>query len=188
QTEGKFLYQLPDWEWVSEKLRGLLEQVAEQDVRVDDLEIEAESVGLGRRMLLVNARQLRLPGAIQRAVLLAVEDITERKAAETALRASEEQFRQIFESGREGIWILDAESGEILEVNQFLVDLLGYEKKELVGRKPWELSIYENPEAAQARFQALRAAGHDINTDVVVRTRSGQKVHLEAVRNIYEVG
>jgi two-component system CheB/CheR fusion protein len=187
-AEGKLLYELPDWEWSNEKLRGLLEQVAEQDARIDDLEIESESAALGRRTLLISARQLRLPGAVHRAVLLAVEDITKRKAAESALRESEQRFRQIFEAGREGIWILDAEDGKILEVNQFFLDLIGYQKKELLGRRPWELGVYEDPDAARRRFEHLKKVGHDINADVVMKTREGRKIYLEAVRNVYREG
>ncbi len=55
-----------------------------------------------------------------------------------ALRASEVHYRRLFESAQDGILILDAEPGRIVDVNLFLIDLLGYSKDDLVGN--WRLS------------------------------------------------
>jgi len=59
---------------------------------------------------------------------------------EKALIASEIRYRRLFESAKDGILILDAETGIIIDVNPFLIDLLGYSKKEFVemhGGKIW---------------------------------------------------
>jgi two-component system, chemotaxis family, CheB/CheR fusion protein len=53
-------------------------------------------------------------------------DITEMKWAKDALAVSETRFRRLFESAKDGILILDAETGKIVNVNQFLIDMLGY--------------------------------------------------------------
>lgn len=60
-------------------------------------------------------------------------DITERIKAEQALRKSEEKFLQIFATAQEGIWILDADLETAL-VNSRLVELLGYDEREMGGR------------------------------------------------------
>ena len=52
-------------------------------------------------------------------------DITEMKWAKDALVVSETRFRRLFESAKDGILILDAETGKIVNVNQFLIDMLG---------------------------------------------------------------
>src|SRR4029453_7957770 len=53
--------------------------------------------------------------------------------AERALRASEAQYRLVFESAREGIWMMDAQTGVLLDVNPFFLDLVGYTRDELLG-------------------------------------------------------
>jgi PAS domain-containing protein len=53
---------------------------------------------------------------------------------------SELRYRRLFETAKDGIFILDADSGEITDVNPFLAELLGYTRGELVGRRSWEVS------------------------------------------------
>jgi len=53
-------------------------------------------------------------------------DISKLKKIEEDLRASEMRYRRLFESAKDGIIILDAETGRIVDVNPFLVELLGF--------------------------------------------------------------
>lgn len=61
------------------------------------------------------------------------EDVTEHRAAEDALRRSEEQYRRIVETANEGIWILD-EAGSTSFVNRQMAEMLGYQPQDVVGR------------------------------------------------------
>ena len=187
QTDGKSLFELDGWTW-AEPLRAPLQAVVEGDERVVNLEVEAELRRLGRRTLVVNSRQIDVPGETRRSVLLGIEDVTERKLAEERTKSSERRYRQIFESAREGIWILNGESGQILEVNPFLVELLGYPVETLTGRKPWELPIYESPEQARRAFEALREKGFAFQPAVRMKRRDGSVVQMEEVTTVYESG
>ena len=60
------------------------------------------------------------------------------------LRKSELRYRRLFESAQDGILILDANSGEIMDVNPFLMDLLDYPFEELRGRKLWEIGQFKD--------------------------------------------
>jgi PAS domain S-box-containing protein len=64
-------------------------------------------------------------------------DITDRKLAEAALRASEEKFRGVIEQSTDGIVIID-ENGTILEWNRKQAEISGYEKEEFLGKPIWE--------------------------------------------------
>ena len=121
-------------------------------------------------------------------ILLAIEDITERKRAAEALKASESQYRLIFETAREGIWVLDAKTGVLLDVNPFFQDLVGYSREELLGRKPWDVGLFDDASAARARFEADLAGGFGFEREVLLRTRTGEPVWVEAVTNTYALG
>ena len=58
---------------------------------------------------------------------------------EKALRASEARYRRLFESAKDGILILAADSGQIQDANPFLTDMLGYSWEELLGKELWKL-------------------------------------------------
>ncbi len=72
-----------------------------------------------------NGSALRVVGVLQ--------DITERKLAEEALRRSELYFRALFEQTAVGVAVTDAQTGEFLKVNQRLSEILGYSPHELNG-------------------------------------------------------
>src|ERR1044071_7824723 len=60
-------------------------------------------------------------------------DITERKQADERRILSEIRYRRLFESAKDGILILDAETGMIIDVNPFLINLLGYSEEAFLG-------------------------------------------------------
>ena len=61
-------------------------------------------------------------------------DITEQKRVEDALQVSETRYRRLFETAQDGILLLDADSGQIIDVNPFLTELIGYSKEELLNK------------------------------------------------------
>src|SRR3970040_914904 len=61
-------------------------------------------------------------------------EIAERRRIEDALKVSEIRYRRLFETAKDGILILDADTGRITAANPFLQDLLGYSQAELLRR------------------------------------------------------
>ena len=91
--------------------------------------------------------------------LLMVEDISERKRADAALRESEERYRRIVEAGHEGIWMLDAECRTTF-ANGRLAEMLGCPVAELMGRPTEDFMFPEDVPEHQARMeQRRRGAG-----------------------------
>ena len=87
-TEGRMLYDLGDGQWNIPALRNLLEEVIPERHMIEAFEVEHEFPTIGRRMMLLNARQVFDEDAI---LLLAIEDVTERRNAE---REKDELLRQ----------------------------------------------------------------------------------------------
>ncbi len=79
-------------------------------------------------------------GRVHHAIIQHI-DVTEHKRAEEALIASEIRYRRLFESAKDGILILDAETGMVLDVNPFLIEMLGYSHEQFLGKTVWELSF-----------------------------------------------
>ena len=65
----------------------------------------------------------------------------DRKRAEEQVIASELRYRRLFEAARDGILILDAETGVVKDVNPFLVEMLGIRAEEIIGKELWELGF-----------------------------------------------
>lgn len=86
ETVGQFIYDLGDKQWNISKLRELLETILPQQTAFDNYEVEHDFVTIGRRTLLLNARQIERKVGKERIILLAIEDITERKKYEEKIQ------------------------------------------------------------------------------------------------------
>jgi PAS domain S-box-containing protein len=89
ETVGRLLYELGNHEWDIPQLRTLLGEVLPQQHVLNDFEMEHDFSSIGSRTMLLNARALHRGGARHDLILLAIEDVTERKRIQDALRESE---------------------------------------------------------------------------------------------------
>jgi PAS domain S-box-containing protein len=87
-------------------------------------------------------------------------DVTERNQAEEKLLASEIQYRRLFEAAKDGILILNADTGEIVDVNPFLEEMLGYSQAEFLGKQLWEIGLFKDIVANKAAFLKLQEEGY----------------------------
>ena len=93
-----------------------------------------------------------------------IRDISARKRAESELLATETRYRRLFEAARDGILILDADNGSIIDVNPFLIELLGYTREEFLGKKIWNLVF------SRILLQAKTILKHCRKTNISVMT------------------
>ncbi|MEO7425567.1 MAG: PAS domain S-box protein [Fibrobacteria bacterium] len=116
------------------------------------------------------------------------QDITEHKQAEDQLRTSEDRYRRLFETAQDGILILDAGAGRIMDVNPFLARHLGYTQEELLGKQLWEIGLFRDIAANQAVFAELRKSGYVRYDNLPLQTKDGRSREVEFVSNLYAVG
>lgn len=111
----------------------------------------------------------------------------ERQAGDAALKASEVRYRRLFESAQDGILILNADTGQIDDVNPFLTDLLGYEREQLLGNKLWEIGPFKDTAASKASFRELQRKAYVRYEDLPLETSAGKAISVEFVSNVYPV-
>src|ERR1700719_285948 len=80
--EDRAVYALADGQWDIPALRFLLENIAPQHTVMEGYEVEREFPGIGRRSMLLNAREVVSQKNARKLILLTIEDVTERRAAE----------------------------------------------------------------------------------------------------------
>lgn len=186
RVEGCGLEELGQGRWDSSLLAVPIANAFVDDRPVHGFEMTVEFGCLGPRTFLLNALRLRASEE-PRAILVTMEDITERKQVELALTASEVRYRRLFEAAQDGILLLDAHTGEILDANPFLQNLLGYTHAEMVGRKLWEMGPFRDATAAQAAFEELQHERYIRYEDLPLETKDGNKINVEFVSNVYSV-
>jgi chemotaxis protein methyltransferase CheR len=85
-VEGRPVYALGEGQWNIPEFRSLLETIVPQDAVMEAYEVDREFVGIGRRTMLLNARKVFFEESSHTTILLAIEDITERRAAEREMK------------------------------------------------------------------------------------------------------
>lgn len=107
---------------------------------------------------------------------------------ELALAVSELRYRRLFETAQDGILILDANTGKIIDVNPFLLDLLDYPFESMIGLRLWEIGQFKDIAANQAAFEALQTNEYIRYENLPLRTKTGKEIQVEFVSNVYFVG
>ena len=114
-------------------------------------------------------------------------DISARKKAEAALLASELRYRRLFEAAKDGVIILDASSAVIVDVNPYLLKLLGYSKEQLLGKAIWEIGLFNDTVLNKNNFLELKQNEYIRYEDLPLQTFDGRLINVEFVSNVYLV-
>ena len=115
-------------------------------------------------------------------------DNSKLKIAEEILLASEIRYRRLFESAKDGILILDAETGMINDANPYLIELLGYSKEQFIEKEIWKIGFFKDIIANHDKFLELQQKEYVRYDDLPLETADGRKINVEFVSNVYLSG
>jgi PAS domain S-box-containing protein len=181
ETVGNFIYDVGNRQWDIPQLRLLVEEILPLDTVINGYEVEHDFPGVGHKFILLNARQIFREKIGSDIILLAMEDITERKQAEEALLNAGALQRAIFNSANFSSIATDAK-GVIQIFNVGAERMLGYTAAEVVNKiTPAEISdpleIVARAEALSDELETLITPGFDA---LVFKARRG-------IEDIYEL-
>ena len=150
ETEGLGLFDLGGGSWNIPRLRELLGQVLPRDARVEAFEVAQEFPVIGHRDMLLNAGRIHRPAGGKPMMLLAIEDVTERRQAEDVIR----QRERVFQESTSQALVSAASDGRITMVNQRAAEMFGYSQEELLNLTVEALL----PASSRAAHAAKRSA------------------------------
>jgi PAS domain S-box-containing protein len=151
-----------------------------------DLNLVVSLIKAGAHDYIQKAELARLVPVIDR-VLRDTELHHAQQRMEKALQASETRYRRLFETAQDGILILDAGTALIVDVNPFLVTMLGYSREQCLGKKLWEIGAFKDTEACESGFLQLQSEGYIRYEDLPLETSDGRSIQVEFVSNVYLV-
>jgi signal transduction histidine kinase/DNA-binding response OmpR family regulator len=149
ETENRLIYELGNGQWDIPALRNLLEDIIPTSSVFNDFELEHSFPVIGRRVMLLNGRKLR-PGSHTELLVLAMEDVTERRRSEADLKAIETYAQNIVDTVREPLLILDTtlrvRSANRAFYQTFRVSLEETENRLIyeLGNGQWDIPVLRN--------------------------------------------
>ena len=119
-------------------------------------------------------------------IVITFTDITVAKFAEESLKM-ENQYRRLFESAKDGILIVDFETGKIMDVNPFLETILEYSHEQIIEKSIWEIGSLKDFVANKDKFSELQKKEFIRYENLPLETAKGRKINVEFVSNVYLV-
>jgi PAS domain S-box-containing protein len=155
ETTGRLVYELGNHQWDIPDLRRLLEEILPQNNAFNDFEVVHDFESIGRKVMLLNARRVYREGSHTESILLAIEDITERRRLEDERAELETRFTSLVKNLRDhSVFTLDTQ-GRITSWNREAERILRYTEAEAVGQ---HFSIIFTPEDQEAGVPAQELA------------------------------
>jgi PAS domain S-box-containing protein len=134
ETENHLIYELGNGQWNIPELRTLLENILPEKSKLYDYELRHHFANIGKRTLLLNAREIKSDGNSEKLILLAIEDVTEKRFTNDRIKESKERYFRLLKNLPAAIYTCDAQ-GYLTYYNDAAVELWG--RKPEIGKDMW---------------------------------------------------
>ncbi|HEY6392353.1 MAG TPA: PAS domain S-box protein [Bryobacteraceae bacterium] len=182
ETEGRLLYDVGNGQWNLPRLRELLGAALFRNESFHDFEIERDFPYLGKRTMRLNARRISRDDDDDRSVLLAIEDVTQRR------EEAEVRYQRLFETAKDGILLFDAETEKLTDVNPAFLEFTDYGREQFIGYRLSEMGSFRDAREAFRIVSETRLQEVVRREDLSLITIDGRRIEAELVANRYQVG
>jgi len=179
ETIGNLIYDLGNGQWDIPSLRTLLEDILSKNNKFDDYEVEHIFSGVGHKIMLLNARRIIHQEKGPQMILLAIEDVTERRQSENELKDYEERFRRMFETAKDGLLLIDKQTWNIVNVNPAMVKMLGHSSEDIIGKKLKDIGLLKDIKDFKETMRELIQIGFINYENLFAETKHGQLVDVD---------
>ncbi|GAB1483582.1 hypothetical protein MASR2M78_23980 [Treponema sp.] len=115
-------------------------------------------------------------------------ELVVRKKLNDLLLASEIRYRRLFETSKEGIFILDAQTRMIVDVNPFMIELLGYSYELFMGKAIWDIGFLKDVIGNKENFSELQKKNYIRYENLPLETSKGKIIEVEFISTLYHIG
>jgi diguanylate cyclase (GGDEF)-like protein/PAS domain S-box-containing protein len=179
-TVGNFIYDLGNRQWDIPKLRVLFESILPHDSVFNGYEVEHDFPDIGRKTILLNARQIFRKNIGSHIILLAMEDITERKQAEARISEVTRQQQAILDYIPSIAWLKDRK-GRYAAANFPFGKAFGKAPKDLVGKNDYDIYPRERAVKYEKDSQEVMKTGTRTRFEETFVDQEGKAQHLEKI-------
>ncbi|HTM48242.1 MAG TPA: chemotaxis protein CheB [Bryobacteraceae bacterium] len=181
ETLNRSIYELGSRQWDAPKVRALLGSLQGSGETRQEIEVERDFPGLGWRTFQLTARSVDSDRE-EKLILLALEDYSDRK------RAAEAKYRRLFETSKDAIVMIDAETGEITDVNPSVLEVFGYTRGELTGKPFWQAPPLDRIPGGQSALERLRREEVTRFPQGALTAKDGRSIETDIIGNMYREG
>ena len=121
-------------------------------------------------------------------LLATVRDISEYKQSSSNLIESEERYRALFESAKDGILILNADNGRITQANPFICEILAIKRQDMIGRELCEIGLFTDRSQVEMLLIELKEQGYVRRDDLHLNAKNGKEHEVVFTSNRYRAG
>jgi PAS domain S-box-containing protein len=115
-------------------------------------------------------------------------EIEEHKRADARVRVSETRYRRLFETAHDGILLVDPDTRKIVDANPLMTKLIGYSRRQLIGKELFEIGLLKDEVASQKMFRKLRGTHEVRYEDLPLKSHKGRHQEVEVVACLYKEG
>lgn len=183
-TIGTLIYNLGNNQWDIPKLRELLETILPEKTTFGNFEVEHVFPTIGKRIMLLNARKIKREVGKEHIILLAIENITERKHTEEAREHAQSEMNTLLQNLDDAIFSFDTVQNKMLVVSPAHEKIFGYPVSEFFKNAQlwYELVVPEDKPIVDAGYPVLYA-GNSLQHEVRITHPEGQIRWIEVRMN-----